>query len=276
MDEINSLNLSNYSEHFIDLLVKYTPKVIFAIVLLVVGLWMIKVLVKNLRKRLIKSDIDPSLTPFLTNLISAGLKVMLIITTINMVGIEVTSFIAILGTAGLAVGLALQGTLQNFAGGVIILLLKPFKVGDVIDAKGYMGTVKEIRIFYTLINTFDKRQVLIPNGILANTDLTNISAEPERRNEWVFGIAYGDDYDTAKQCIQEMINNDERILKEPAPFIALKELGSSSVNIVVRAWTNSADLWPVFFDLNEKVYKEFPKQGLSIPFPQLDVHMSKY
>jgi small conductance mechanosensitive channel len=275
MDEIKSINLSNYSDNLIDLLVEYTPKVIFAIVLLVAGLWLIKILVKNIRKRLVKSEIDSSLAPFLTNLIGAILKVMLIITTINMVGIEVTSFIALLGAAGLAIGLALQGTLQNFAGGVIILLLKPFKVGDVIDAKGYVGTVKEIKIFYTYINTFDKKQVLIPNGILANTDLTNISAEPQRRNEWVFGIAYGDDYDTAKKCIEELIKSDERILNDPAPFIALKELGSSSVDIVVRVWTNSSDLWPVYFEMNEKVYKEFPKRGLSIPFPQLDVHMSK-
>mgnify|MGYP000430430592 CR=1 FL=1 len=252
---------------------EYGPKVVLAIITLIIGLWIISVLTRGFGRVMEKRNFDRSLTPFLKTLLSALLKVMLFISVIGMVGIEVTSFIAILGAAGLAVGLALQGTLQNFAGGVIILLLRPFKVGDVIDAKGYTGTVKEIHIFYTIINTFDKKVVYIPNGTLANSDMTNLSQEEDRRNEWKFGIAYGDDVDKAKTLLRKFIDADERILKEPEPFIAVHSLGDSSVNLVVRTWSKAGDLWPVYFDMNEKVYKEFAKEGLNIPFPQLDVHM---
>ncbi|WP_421897210.1 mechanosensitive ion channel family protein [Marinoscillum sp.] len=252
---------------------EYGPKVVLAIITLVIGLWIIGMVSRGFEKVMKKRNFDPSLTPFLKTLLSALLKVMLFISVIGMVGIEVTSFIAILGAAGLAVGLALQGTLQNFAGGVIILLLRPFKVGDVIDAKGYMGTVKEIHIFYTIVNTFDKKVVYIPNGTLANSDMTNLSQEEDRRNEWKFGIAYGDDVDKAKTLLRKFIDEDERILKEPEPFIAVHSLGDSSVNLVVRTWSKAGDLWPVYFDMNEKVYKQFAKEGLNIPFPQMDVHV---
>lgn len=252
---------------------EYGPKVVLAIITLIIGLWIISMLTRGFGRVMEKRNFDRSLTPFLKTLLSALLKVMLFISVIGMVGIEVTSFIAILGAAGLAVGLALQGTLQNFAGGVIILLLRPFKVGDVIDAKGYTGTVKEIHIFYTIINTFDKKVVYIPNGTLANSDMTNLSQEEDRRNEWKFGIAYGDDVDKAKTLLRKFIDADERILKEPEPFIAVHSLGDSSVNLVVRTWSKAGDLWPVYFDMNEKVYKEFAKEGLNIPFRQLDVHM---
>ena len=252
---------------------EYGPKVVLAIITLVIGLWIIGMVSRGFEKVMKKRNFDPSLTPFLKTLLSALLKVMLFISVIGMVGIEVTSFIAILGAAGLAVGLALQGTLQNFAGGVIILLLRPFKVGDVIDAKGYMGTVKEIHIFYTIVNTFDKKVVYIPNGTLANSDMINLSQEEDRRNEWKFGIAYGDDVDKAKTLLRKFIDEDERILKEPEPFIAVHSLGDSSVNLVVRTWSKAGDLWPVYFDMNEKVYKQFAKEGLNIPFPQMDVHV---
>ncbi len=257
----------------IDLLWKYGPKIVLAIITLIVGLWIIKLLSRAVRKILTKREFDPSLTPFLVTLLNIALKAALIVSVIDMVGIEVTSFIAIIGAAGLAVGLALQGTLQNFAGGVIILILKPFKVGDVIDAKGYLGTVKEIQIFYTILNTFDKKVVYVPNGALANSDMTNLSKEDDRRNEWKFGIGYGDDVDKAKEVIQKLIDADDRILKDPEPFIALHSLGDSSVNLVVRTWSKADDLWPVYFEMNEKVYKEFPKHGLNIPFPQMDVHV---
>ncbi|MEQ9220956.1 MAG: mechanosensitive ion channel [Cyclobacteriaceae bacterium] len=257
----------------IDLLWKYGPKIVLAIITLIVGLWIIKLLSRAVRKILTKREFDPSLTPFLVTLLNIALKAALIVSVIDMVGIEVTSFIAIIGAAGLAVGLALQGTLQNFAGGVIILILKPFKVGDVIDAKGYLGTVKEIQIFYTILNTFDKKVVYVPNGALANSDMTNLSKEDDRRNEWKFGIGYGDDVDKAKEVIQKLIDADDRILKDPEPFIALHSLGDSSVNLVVRTWSKADNLWPVYFEMNEKVYKEFPKHGLNIPFPQMDVHV---
>lgn len=255
--------------------IEYGPKVVLALITLFIGLFVINLFTKAIGKVMTKRNFDASLTPFLKTLISVALKIMLFISVVGMVGIEVTSFIAVLGAAGLAIGLALQGTLQNFAGGVIILLLRPFKVGDVIEAKGYLGTVKEIHIFYTLINSFDKKVIYLPNGSLANSDMTNLSQEEVRRTDWTFGIAYGDDSDKAKAVLAKLIEEDIRILKDPEPFIAMHSLGDSSVNFVVRAWTSAADLWPVHFDMNEKVYKTFAKEGLSIPFPQMDVHVHK-
>ena len=192
-----------------------------------------------------------------------------------MIGVEMTSFIAILGAAGLAVGMALSGTLQNFAGGVLILLLKPFKVGDYIDAAGYQGSVSAIQIFNTVMKTPDNVVITIPNGSLMNTSMKNYSAEKTRRVDWTFGIGYGDSYDKAKEVLLNMIASDERIFKDPAPFIALSELADSSVNIVVRVWVNAPDYWTVFYEMNEKVYKNFEKEGLNIPFPQMDVHVKK-
>ena len=219
-----------------------------------------------------KSKIDQSLVPFLKSLTNIVLKILVIITVMGMIGIQMTSFIAIIGAAGLAFGLALSGTLQNFAGGVIILILKPFKIGDFIEAQGFSGTVKEISIFATMLNTVDKKLVIIPNGPLSTGALTNYSAEPQRRVDWKFGIAYGDDVENFKKAINDFINEDARILKDPASFIGLSELGDSSVNFAVRAWVNSEDYWDVFFLMNEKVYKQFEDYKLNIPFPQMDIH----
>lgn len=277
MEEIEKQfdNASDYSSIAMEYVVEYGPKVILAILTLIIGLWLIKMVVKGSRKAMNKREFDPSLSPFLLAILGAALKIMLVISVIGMVGVEVTSFIAVLGAVGLAIGLALQGTLQNFAGGVVILLLRPFKVGDVIDAKGYLGVVQEIQVFYTIVKTFDKRTIYIPNGSLANSDMTNLSQEPVRRTNWTFGIGYGDDVDQAKAVLKRLIDEDERILQDPEPFIAVESLGDSSVNIVVRAWATAGDLWPVHFDMNEKVYKAFTKEGLNIPFPQMDVHLKK-
>ena len=198
---------------------------------------------------------------------------MVYITALSVLGIEMTSFVAILGAAGLAVGLALSGTLQNFAGGVMILFFKYFKVGDFIDAQGYMGTVKEIQIFVTILTTPDNKTIILPNGPLATDSLTNFSAQSQRRVDWTFGIAYGDDVDKAYDVLGRLINDDDRILKDPEPFMAVSALADSSVNIVVRVWVNAADYWGVHFRMNEMVYKTFDKEGLSIPFPQRDVHI---
>ncbi|QTY26222.1 mechanosensitive ion channel family protein [Flavobacterium sp. CS20] len=267
--------MEKHLDQFVDLLISYAPKVLGAIITLVVGLWLIKIIVKAVRKTMVKRKIDESLVPFLSTITSVLLKIILFISVIGMVGVEATSFVAILGAAGLAIGLSLQGTLQNFAGGVVLLILRPFKVGDVVDAKGYLGIIQEIQIFYTIIHTFDKKVVYIPNGALANSDMTNLSQQEDRRNEWKFGIAYGDDVAKAKKVIKKLIEEDDRIYKDPEPFLALHSLGDSSVNIVVRTWSKVADLWPVYFDLNEKVYNEFAKEGLNIPFPQMDVHLHK-
>ncbi len=265
--------MENSKENLLIFLVDYGPKVIGDIFFLILGLWFIGRITWILKNTFEKREMDPSLRGFLSSMISILLKVLLVISVMSMVGIAVTSFIAILGAAGLAIGLALSGTLQNFAGGVILLIFKPFKVGDYITAEGHSGTVEEIQIFVTYLKTPQNVTIIIPNSGLATNSLTNYSTKPIRRADWSFGIAYGDSYDKAKEVLLKLIEEDERILKDPEPFIALGELADSSVNITVRAWVNSGDFWGVFFDMNEKVYKTFEKEGINIPFPQMDVHM---
>ena len=257
------------------LAITYGIQLVQAIATLVIGLWIVSMVVGVIGRIMDKSNTDPSLAGFIRSLISILLKIMVYITAIGMLGVEMTSFIAILGAAGLAVGMALSGTLQNFAGGVIILLFKPYKVGDFIEAQGYSGVVKEIQIFITVLTTPDNKTVIIPNGPLATGSLINYSAQATRRVDWTYGIAYGDDLDKAYELLNKFIAEDSRILKDPEPFLALSELADSSVNIVVRVWVNSADYWGVHFDMNEKVYKQFAQAGLSIPFPQMDVHVHK-
>ena len=265
--------VGNYLDKIVTFFIEYGPRLLGAILVLIVGFWIVKLITKAFVRLMQKRKLDPSLVPFLKSLVSVILKILIIISVMGMIGIEMTSFIAILGAAGLAVGLALSGTLQNFAGGVILMIFKPFKVGDFIEAQGYSGTVKAISIFTTHLNTVDKKVIIIPNGGLSTSSLTNYSTEPQRRVDWTFGIAYGDDMENFKRAITDFINEDSRILKEPAPFMALSELADSSVNFAVRVWVNSPDYWGVFFDMNEKVYKRFGDYKLNIPFPQMDVHM---
>ena len=260
-------------ERIVNIGIEYGPRLIGAIIVLILGFWVASAITKATGRMMEKRHVDASLIPFLKNLVSILLKVLVIISVLGMVGIQMTSFIAILAAAGLAVGMALSGTLQNFAGGVMILIFRPFKVGEFIDAQGYMGTVKEISIFYTILNTPDKKVIVIPNGPLSTGPLTNFSREPQRRVDWKFGMAYGDDMENFKTAISEFINEDERILKEPEPFIGLSELADSSVNFAVRVWVNAEDFWSVYFDMNEKVYKRFGDYNLNIPFPQMDVHV---
>ncbi len=260
---------------FRQIVLEYGPDLLFAILTLVVGLWIVKLIVSGFKRGLEKGDTDDTLKGFIVSLAAILLKVMVYITALGMLGVEMTSFIAILAAAGLAIGLALSGTLQNFAGGVMILFFKPFKVGHFIDAQGHTGSVTEIQIFVTILTTPDNKTVIIPNGPLATESLTNYSTEPTRRVDWTFGIGYGDDIDKAYEVLKRLLSEDERILAEPEPFMALNELGDSSVNITVRAWVNSADYWGVFFRMNEEVYKTFEKEGLSIPFPQRDIHLLK-
>lgn len=255
--------------------VNYGMSIVSALLLLIVGLWLVKKLSSWFSNLMDKKELDASLKGFLKGLVNGLLRVLLFITVLSRLGIEMTSFVAILGAVGLAIGLALSGTLQNFAGGVIILLLKPFKVGQVIDAQGYLGTVREIQIFHTILNTFDNKTIIIPNGPLSTGSLTNYSIEEKRRVDWIFGIAYGDSYDKAKEVILRLIKEDDRIMNDPEPFIAMESLGDSSVNIVVRVWSMANDMWGIKFDMNEKVYKTFAEEGLNIPFPQMDVHLHK-
>jgi len=253
----------------------YGPKLMGAIVVWIIGGWAIKALGRGVEKALNKGGTDPSLMPFLTGIVNGLLRVMLIITVLGMLGIEMTSFIAILGAAGLAVGMALSGTLQNFAGGVMILIFKPFKVGDVIEAQGYVGSVSQIQIFNTIMKTPDNKTIIIPNGGLSTSSMINYSTEATRRVDWTIGVAYGDDVDKARAVIKRLCDEDSRILKNPEVFIAVSALADSSVNFTVRAWVNAPDYWGVYFELNEKVYKTFASEGLNIPYPQMDVHLHK-
>lgn len=256
-----------------EMLTQYGMNLLGALATLVIGLYVVKIIASVVRTLMIRGNVDPSLRTFLSSLVSILLKILVYISAISVLGVEMTSFVALLGAAGLAVGMALSGTLQNFAGGVMILMFKPYKVGDVIEAQGYTGTVNEIQIFITVLTTFDNKTILIPNGPLANGSLTNYSTQETRRVDWTFGIAYGDDVDTAYGVIDRLVAADTRILGDPVPFRAVVALADSSVNIVVRVWVKSADYWPVFFQMNEEVYKAFPKAGISIPFPQRDVHI---
>lgn len=272
---LESINTDEILTKLTDMAVEYGPRLVGAILVLIIGSWIVKLLANSFAKVIDKNGTNASLTPFLKSLVSILLRTMLIISVLGMLGVQMTSFVAILGAAGLAVGMALSGTLQNFAGGVMILLFKPFKVGDFIDAQGHMGSVKEIQIFNTILTTPDNKTIIIPNGGLSTSSMTNFSTESQRRVDWTFGIAYGDSVDKAREVLTRLLEEDERVLKDPEIFIGVSALADSSVNFAVRAWVDAADYWAVFFDMNEKVYKTFGEEGLNIPFPQMDVHVHK-
>ena len=267
------MDIDQILEQINTIALEYGPKLIGALAVWIIGSWVIRSLTNAFARNLEKREVDDSLKPFLKTLVGTLLKVLLIISVLGMLGVEMTSFIAILGAAGLAIGMALSGTLQNFAGGVMILLFKPFKVGDVIEAQGFLGSVSEIQIFNTILKSPDNKTIIIPNGGLATSAMTNYTTESQRRVDWTFGIGYGDDLDKAKSIIENLANQDPRILKDPELFIALSEMADSSVNFAVRAWVNTDDYWNVFFEMNEKVYKAFEAEGINIPFPQMDVHL---
>lgn len=248
----------------------YLPQLLLAIVTLVVGLWLINRFVAAIDRKL--TEKDPTLGRFITGLASILLKIILLISVASMVGIATTSFIAVLGAAGLAVGLALQGSLANFAGGVLILIFKPFKVGDIIEAQGFLGTVKEIQILYTVVDTFDNRQVVIPNASLSNASLTNYSAYPNRRVDMTIGISYTDDIQKAREVIRQTLATDERILQDPEPMIVVGDLGESSVDLKVRIWAHGDDLWFCYWHMLEQIKMAFDQNGITIPYPQRDVH----
>jgi small conductance mechanosensitive channel len=273
MEEIigTDIDASQLIDQAIALVMTYAPKLVLAIITLVVGLWLINRFVAVLDKKLGKKD--PTLNTFLCGLISVVMKIMLLISVASMIGIATTSFIAVIGAAGLAIGLALQGSLANFAGGVLLLIFKPFKVGDTIEAQGFLGAVVEIQILYTVVNTFDNRRIVIPNGSLSNATLVNVSLYEKRRCDMTFGISYDDDIDTAKAILQRLFEEDERSLKDPEPRICVGSLGDNSVNLMFRAWVATDDLWPYYWDMQEKVKKAFDKEGISIPYPQRDVHV---
>ena len=269
------ININSLLDQLSNAVYTYGPKLLGGILVWIIGSFVIKMLMGSFSKMLDKRKTDASLKPFLMSLVGILLKTMLAISVLGMLGVQMTSFIAILGAAGLAVGMALSGTLQNFAGGVIILLFKPFRVGDYVDAQGHAGIVKEIQIFNTILLELDNKTVIIPNGPLSTGSMVNYSTEPTRRVDFSFGIAYGDSVDKARKILMDLFKEDERILKDPACFVGLSEMADSSVNLTARVWVKGEDYWDVFFDFNEKTYNAFNAEGISIPFPQMDVHLQK-
>lgn len=245
-----------------------------AVIVFVVGRFVIRLINRIVRRILERHDFELSLKTFIGSLVNVTLMVLLIISVVGALGIQTTSFAALLASAGVAVGMALSGNLSNFAGGLLILLFKPFKVGDYISAQGTEGTVRAIQIFHTVLITVDNKDVFIPNGALSSGVITNVGKEPTRRVDWSFGVDYGSDYEHVKSVIESVLAADGRILKDPAPFVALGALADSSVNITVRVWVNSADYWDVFFDINKAIYARFNAEGIGFPFPQLTVHQS--
>ncbi len=267
------IDFEYFAKKGIDYVVDVAPMLLLAIVVLFVGLRVIKGAVKLLNKGFEKKNTDTTLRPFIISLVSIGLKAMLFISIASMLSIETTSFVAVLGAAGLAVGLALQGTLANFAGGVLILLFKPFKVGDLVEAQGHFGEILEIQIFVTKITTPNNQVAIIPNGILSNGSLINYSALGKIRVDLTIGISYDADIRKAKEILLEAMNKDSKTLKDPAPFVGVSELGDSSVNLAVRPWATPTDYWDVYFDTLENCKIALDNAGITIPFPQTDVHL---
>lgn len=265
--------LQVYTDIALEYLKEYGPQVILAVIVLVLGIWLIRVIVRLVEKAMDRANVDKSLHKFLSSLIAIMLKIMLVISVASMIGIEMTSFIAVIGAAGLAVALALQNSMSNFAGGVLILMFKPFGVGDTIDAQGYVGKVHAIKVLHTVLKTFDNKTIIIPNGTLANGNITNYSLEPTRRVDMVFGIGYNDDIKLTKEILKKLVDDDERIHRDPEPLIVVSELGESSINFTVRTWCKTEDYWNVYFDMQENVKHAFDANGISIPFPQRDVHL---
>ncbi len=267
--------MRNLIEIIIEYITKYGLKVIGGIVFLIIGFWISKLLTRKAKNHMEKKGIEPSLIGFTGSLISVGIKVLVVITTMSIIGAPMTSFVAVLGAAGLAIGMALSGTLQNFAGGVLILILKPYKIGDYISVQGHDGIVKDIQIFNTILLSLDNKTIIIPNGSISTSSMTNFSTQPTRRVDWSFGVAYGSDFKVVRDTIMEILVADKRIMDDPAPFVELGEMADSSINFTTRAWVNAADYWGVFFDTNKAIYEAFNAKGIEIPFPQVDVHLDK-
>ena len=269
------IDLEKLSEQAMAMLLEYGPKFILAIIVLIVGLRLIKVVTKQVKKLAEKQEVDKTVSSFLSNIVSWLLKAVLIISVIQMFGVATTSFVALIGAMGLAVGLALQGTLSNFAGGVLLLIFKPFKVGDVVEILGHAGTVKDIQLVATKVEGFDGKTHLCPNGAVMNGDITNITEKGILRAEINVGISYTANIKQAKDILMNVLVSDDRVLKDPAPFVGVVELGDSSVNLVARAWCDAGIKFGVQTDLTEKCKVALDEANIEIPFPQMDVHLDK-
>lgn len=266
-------NLDAYTDKALTFLIDYGPKVLGALLVLVLGLWLISWITKLTKKGFKKGKVDETLIPFLGSMVNLTLKALLLISVASMVGIATTSFIAVLGAAGLAIGLALQGTLGNFAGGVMILLFKPYKIGDLIEAQGYLGAVEEIHIFVTKIRSPQNELIIIPNGAISNGSIKNYTSTPSRRIDCTIGISYNSDIKKAREVLMEVMKSHPKVLKSPEPIVMVSNLGDSSVDLAVRPHVAPEDYWDVYFHVYEEGKLALDKAGITIPFPQRDVHM---
>jgi len=270
--EVTPEMMDSFWAQAVDLAWLVIPKIVYAIIFYVVGKIIVSKLLGVVKTRLEKRENNPSLNEFLFAFIKVALTLFLILGVLSILGVPIASFLAIFGAAGLAIGLALQGSLSNFAGGLLILAFKPFKVGDVIEAQGHLGTVEKIKVLYTHMHTFDKKEIIIPNGNLANSDVVNMSTQPVRRVDLSVGVAYGSDIEKVREVTMAIFAKDERVHKDPAPVMFLSNFGDSSLDLSIRVWTDAANLWPVYFDSMEAINKEYEANNIEIPFPQRVVH----
>ena len=269
------MNFSNYTDTLFMYSGQYGLKIIAALIIFFIGKYAIKKITDISKKMMFKAKVDHTLVEFLDNVIYFALLIVVMLASLNALGINTTSFLTIFGAASLAIGLALKDSLSNIGAAVLIIIFRPFKVGDFIDAAGASGTVKDINLFSTIVTTGDNKVIIVPNSSIIGGNITNYSDKPTRRVSHVFGIGYDDDLKLAKETLLQIMNDDERVLKEPAPFVAVGELANSSVNLVFRAWVKTEDYWNVHFDMLEKVKLAFDEKGISIPYPQIDIHTKK-
>ena len=277
MNEIESTvsQLDSLAQSGYEMVLSYAPKLALAIITLMIGLWVIGLLSKLVTASMEKSKVDKTLIPFVNSLISWVLKLLLFISVASMVGIATTSFVAVLGAAGLAIGLALQGSLANFAGGVLIMIFKPYRVGDLVEAQGQLGEVREVQIFNTILVSFQNKKIIVPNGLMSNGTITNYSEEGKIRVDLTVGISYDADVKKAKSVLLDVMHNHKLVLNDPAPFVGVNGFGDSSVDLVVHPHCKPEDYWNVYFDINEQIKEALDNNGISIPFPQRDVHLFK-
>ncbi len=264
--------LDGWQDQLLPMVVNYGSQLLLALVTLLAGWWIIGRITRAVQALLQRRNVDPTLHSFIGTLVNIGLKALLLVSVAGMVGIETTSFIALIGAAGLAVGLALQGSLANFAGGILILVLRPFRVGEYIQAQGVEGTVDNIQIFHTLLKTADNKTVIVPNGTLSNGNIINFSRQPTRRVSIDLRISYGDNVKHARKVLLQLAHADSRVLKDPAPAVWLATLGESSVDLSLRVWTKTDDYWGVFWGLQEQAKEVFEIEGITIPYPQRTMH----
>ena len=278
IETVESVIKSGHADLIIDKLVELSisagKNILMAVVVYIVGRFLISLIQKVLANMLSRRKVEISIQTFLKSLVSILLNVLLIISVVGALGVSTTSFAALLASAGVAIGMALSGNLQNFAGGLIILFFKPYKVGDWIEAQGTSGSVTAIQIMHTIVTTADNKVVYIPNGAMSSGVITNYSRMETRRVDWTVGVDYGEDIDKVKRIVEGLIDADSRILQTPAPVIALQALDASSVNVTIRVWVPNAEYWNVYFEMNKKIYDEFNKQGIDFPFPQLTIHQA--